>query len=235
MKFQTFVKSASAVAVAFTVFGLGTAYAGTLYDNTVGALTPGYATNGYQISGSDSVTDSFSLTQSSILTGVDFVVWTLPGDIPTGVNWAIETGTINGTTGVLTGATVYSGTASLSGGPATGFTPNSFGYDVSLEAFSLSNLSLAAGSYWLQLSSVTGTGTDPVYWDENNGPSFAYGAGADDPGNLAGVDSSCCTGSETFQVLGNPQQTGGQTPEPGTAALLGTGLMLAGLLRRKLS
>jgi PEP-CTERM motif len=80
---------------------------------------------------------------------------------------------------------------------------------------------LNAGNYWLTLqNAVTNTG-DPVYWDENSGPSQASE-------NFVGTIPS-----ESFTILGAASSGAGSTPEPSTLVLFGSGIVgLAGLLRR---
>jgi hypothetical protein len=67
---------------------------------------------------------------------------------------------------------------------------------------------------------------DPIYWDENSGPSSASE-------NTVGTIAS-----EAFTILGGTTTTCfdcGPDPEPGTAVLFGTGVLAAvGVLRRKL-
>jgi hypothetical protein len=86
---------------------------------------------------------------------------------------------------------------------------------------------LNAGTYWLTLANATtNTSDDPVYWDENSGPSSASQ-------NTVGTIPS-----ESFTLLGSggtSSGTGGTTPEPSNIILFGSGVLaLAGVLRRKL-
>jgi hypothetical protein len=72
-------------------------------------------------------------------------------------------------------------------------------------------------------NAVVNTG-DPVYWDQNGGPSEA---------------SENCLGtlqSESFTILGasTTTSTTGTTPEPGTLMLFGSGVLgVLGILRRR--
>jgi hypothetical protein len=85
----------------------------------------------------------------------------------------------------------------------------------------------SAGTYWLNLQNASSRG-DPVYWDENSGPSSASE-------NTVGTIPS-----ESFTVLGTQSTTTsttttGTTPEPSSIMLFGSGILgLAGMLRRKL-
>ena len=98
---------------------------------------------------------------------------------------------------------------------------NLFGYEIwQIDFTDLGEVPLAPGTYWLTLRSASvGLGNpDPVYWDENGGPSTAY-AGSP-PGMIP---------SESFTITGTAN-----TPEPSSIALFGSGILgLAGVLRRR--
>jgi hypothetical protein len=64
---------------------------------------------------------------------------------------------------------------------------------------------------------------DPVYWDENDGPSSAS------------LNTVGTLGSESFTILGSSGSGTGTTPEPESILLFGTGVIgLGAVLRRKL-
>jgi hypothetical protein len=96
---------------------------------------------------------------------------------------------------------------------------------VCTETGSFSPVNLSAGTYWLNMQNASVPSGDPVFWDENSGPSEAS-------------ESSVGTiPSESFTILGTSGTTTGTgtTPEPGSILLFGSGALgLAGLLRRKL-
>ena len=101
---------------------------------------------------------------------------------------------------------------------------NQIGFDVCNENVTFSPVALNAGDYWLNMQNAVVNTGDPVYWDENRGPSRAS-EGA--PGTIP---------SESFTILGSTTTTGttGTTPEPGTLMLFGSGALgLLGVLRRK--
>lgn len=85
-------------------------------------------------------------------------------------------------------------------------------------------VSLASGTYWLNLDNAVVNDGDPIYWDENSGRS------------LASENSVGTIPSEAFTVLGTSTTTyTDSVPECNTFLLFGPGLLgLAGLLRRKL-
>jgi hypothetical protein len=84
-------------------------------------------------------------------------------------------------------------------------------------------VNLAAGTYWLTLENVlTNAPDDPVYWDQNSGPS------------LASQNSLGTIPSESFTVMGSSGSSTGTTPEPGSLVLFASGALgVAGWIRRK--
>lgn len=161
----------------------------------------------YGISSGYSAADSFTLSSAATVTGVDFGVWNLIGDVTTSVDWSIVTSPTGG-------SVVASGTAGV---VATSL-GNNGGFDLYTDTISIPDVSLAAGSYWIELQNA-GSGSGTVAWDVNDGPSSAWD-------NIDGY----VTASNAFDIKG----TETPVPEPVTVALLGGGLLgLAGLRRRK--
>ena len=162
----------------------------------------------------DELSDSFVLSQAAVVTGVTFGVWVRPGNTVNTVDY-----------GITTTPETYTdnGTVSVTSGPATG--PNSFGYNVSTDLFSIPPTSLAAGTYYLVLQNATVSGTNPslynVYWDQNSGPSSATHS----------IDGPIA--SESFSILGT--YTVSSVPLPAALPLFASGLVGLGLLgwRRK--
>ena len=98
---------------------------------------------------------------------------------------------------------------------------NGAGYYVCNEVGNFNVPDLQAGDYWLNLQNASVPSGDPVYWDENSGPS------------QASVNGIGTIPSEAFEILGN--STSGTTPEPGSLLLFSTGLVaLARRLHRTL-
>ncbi len=212
MKLSKLMSGAAMGAAMTLAIGLAQpASASVLYDNgpingTVDAFTMNF---GYAIS------DSFTLSSASTVTGVNFGVWSFPGDTLSTVNWAITSNPADFTPGA--DAAVTNGATSTNG----------YGYQVGMDSFSTGAVNLGPGTYYLVLQNASVPSGNPIYWDENNGPSSAN---HNTIGNLAGWDGSCCTGSEAFQILGT---TG--VPEPATWAttILGFGLLGSTLRRRR--
>jgi uncharacterized repeat protein (TIGR03803 family) len=136
-------------------------YNGVIYDNgpvngTVDAWT---INNGYVVG------NSFTLGASTTVGGFDFYVWAYPGDTPLTVDWSISSEPLGG-------GTVYgSGTVSVTD---AFISSNQYGYDIDLATVTGLNVSLGAGTYFLNLQNATTSFGDPLFWDENSGPSQAY-------------------------------------------------------------
>jgi hypothetical protein len=168
-------------------------------------------TDAWTINSGFVVSDTFT-TGGGAITGLSFGAWLLPGDTVTSVEVSITSQEFGGTT-------FFDGTVNLSESNCAG---NGFGANVCTETGSF-NTTLAAGTYWLNLQNANVPSGDPVYWDENSGPSSASQSSA---GTIP---------SESFTILGGTGTTGGTTPEPSSIMLFGSGILgLASVLRRKL-
>jgi hypothetical protein len=182
------------------LFGLSQqASATVLYDNGPinGTIT------GSTISGRYAVSDSFTLSQSSILTGVDFGVWSLPGNTMTSVDYAITSAA--GTYPNMGAASVTTGVPlAPAGSYGAGGT-----FNVTPDSFSLPSIDLAAGTYYLVLQNAMGSNGNDFFWDENNGPSTATQS------HVGSIES------ESFQIIG----TVTATPLPSTWTMLIAGFV----------
>ena len=165
------------------------------------------------------VSDTFTLPGASTVVGFDFYTWSYPGDTPLTVDWAITAKENGGTVyGFGYGASITN----------TIISTNSYGYQINYDRVNGLNVVLEGGGpYWLNLQNATTKGGNPLYWDENDGPS------------LASSSSLGTIGSETFGIHvpcdGNSPDCGPPSPEPSSILLFGSGIVgLAGILRRKL-
>jgi hypothetical protein len=208
-------RSAGAFAVASVLIGCSSAGAAILYNN--GALNG--TVNGFEIAGGYAVSDSFTLTSASVLYGINFGVWTFPGDTLGTVEWGI-TKTPDSFSDFLA-----SGTASVDDGHAT---LSALDFDIATDTISVGDLHLAAGDYYLVLqNAVVANGDgDAVFWDESDGLSSAY---SNILRSLQGYTIAGTTGSESFDITGRDAS---DVPEPDSWVLMLVGFAGLGAARR---
>jgi len=182
----------------------------TVYSN--GAING--TTDAWTINFGFVVSDTFT-TSGGPVTGLSFGAWAFPGDV-------LENAEVQITSAEF-GGTVYSD--QIVSFTQSGCSGNQYGFNVCTETGSLSPVNLAAGTYWLNLDNAVVNDGDPIYWDENSGPSSAS------------ENSVGTIPSEAFTVLGGSSTTSPPptVPEPSSIMLFGSGILgLAGVLRRKL-
>ena len=187
------------------------AMAQTVYSN--GAING--TTDAWTINFGFVVSDTFTTSGGSV-NGIAFGAWAFTGDVLQSAEVQITSAEFGGTT--FTDQVVNFTQSGCSG--------NQYGFNVCTETASLSPVNLAAGTYWLNLDNAVVNSGDPIYWDENSGPSSAS------------ENSVGTIPSEAFTVLGGTSTTSSTTqtvPEPSSIMLFGSGILgLAGVLRRKL-
>jgi len=186
------------------------AMADTIYNN---GATNGN-TDAWTINFGFIVSDTFTVVNdNTTVTGLTFAAWVFPGDTLTSAELSITSGENGGTSYFDQTVNFTQGTCTL----------NQYSFNVCNESSTFSGPTLNAGTYWLNLQNASVPSGDPVYWDENSGPS------------QASENSIGSIPSESFTLLGNTTTTTGSVPEPSSIMLLGSGILgLAGVLRRKL-
>jgi hypothetical protein len=202
----------SFLVLALAVFVLPAMAASVLYTN--GPINGNVGAYSFTGAYGWEVADTFTLGSQSTITSFDMGVWVFPGDLPVSADWKIMLGGPDW----LGGTVLASGTGTFSNvywGLGFGY------YDIYTSSISGLNVSLGAGTYWLELlNGVANVSGDPVYWDENDGAS------------QANQINTGTIGSEAFTIYGTP---GGGVPEPSSILMLGSGLLgVAGVIRRKL-
>ena len=115
------------------------------------------------------VSDTFTATceqpnGTCTLTGLTFGAWLFPGDVLQSAEVSITSDPLNG------GTRYFDGVVNLS---TSGCIGNQYGYNICTEAGSFTVNNLNTGTYWVNLQNASVNTGDPVYWDENSGPSLA--------------------------------------------------------------
>jgi len=227
--------SIAALAV-LTIALEGAASAAMIYDNTTASTGQ---TAGWLITFPFAAANSFNVSTTSTLTSFNFWVWEQSAtggaapDVLKTVDWYIATD--NGINAPLQYPFQNILSYNQYGGATSSVTPcsqctsvnTSTGwYNVFEESVSIPNVLLTPGKYWLVINNAVPSSKNLIYWDISNGSSLAYYA------NSTASDPPTSINSESFQILGDT--TGdSSTPEPGTLAMLSTGLLLmAGACRR---
>jgi hypothetical protein len=183
-------------------------------------------TDAWTINSGSVVSDTFTVAGQTLIAGLSFAAWVFPGDVLESVKVSIASSEFGGIT--YTNQIVSFSQSGCSG--------NQYGFNVCTESGTFGTfVNLTGGAYWISLSNAVVNTGDPIYWDENSGPSKAL----DWPRTTA----IGTIPSEAFTVLGGTCGAGGcspsQTvPEPsGLVSLVAGTMTLFGFFivrRRKL-
>jgi hypothetical protein len=211
---KTRIALLSLLTIACLALAVAPAMADTLYNNGPYNGT----TDAWTINFGFSVSDSFTTPSGSQINGLNLVYWDASSsDVLTTVDMALGSTSFGGTPQTLTGVT------------NTLLGTNQYGYDLFRADYSFSNIPWSGAGY-VTLSNACSTSgcsvSNPIYWDENSGPSTAY------ENTLGSIPS------ESFTLTGSTCSIncGSTTPEPSSIMLFGSGILgLAGVLRRKLT
>ena len=166
------------------------------------------------------VSDTFTVPDGgSPVNSLIFGAWTFPGDVLLNAEVQI--------TSAEFGGTIYSD--QIVSFTQSGCSANQYGFNVCTENGSLSPVNLAAGTYWLNLDNAVVNNGDPIYWDENSGPSSAS------QNTVGTIPSEAFTIPECVDSQSAPCGPPPPAPEPSSIMLFGSGILgVVGLVRRKL-
>jgi len=199
----------SLLTIVCLVLAVAPAMADTLYSN--GAFNG--TNDAWTINFGFSVSDSFTAPGGSQIGGLSLVYWDVSAsDLLTTVDMQIGSTSFGGTPQTLSGVTnTFLGT-------------NQFGFNLYQADYSFGSIGWS-GAGFVTLSNACSTSGcslfNPIYWDENSGPSSAY------ENTLGSIPS------EAFTLTGGT--CCGTTPEPSSILLFGSGVLgLVGVLRRRL-
>jgi PEP-CTERM motif len=161
------------------------------------------------------VSDSFTLAPGLSVSEFHFVYWDASSsDLLTTADLQLGTTSFGGSTTTVAFTNAFLGT-------------NQYGYNLYQADATGLNIPWAGGAGYATLGNACSTSgcsvSNPIYWDENSGPSTAY------ENTIGSIPS------EAFTITMNegPPPT---TPEPSSIMLFGSGILgLAGVLRRRLN
>ncbi len=218
---KTRIALLSLLTIACLVLAVAPATADTLYSN--GAYNG--TNDGWTINFGFSVSDSFTTPSDARIEDLHIVYWDVSSsDLLTTVDMALGSTSFGGTPQTLTGVT------------NTLLGTNQYGYFLYRADYSFADIPWS-GSGYMTLSNACSTSgcsiSNPIYWDENSGPSTAYeNTIGSIPSEAFTLTGSTCQGCGCF-ADGSPACGG--SPEPSSILLFGSGILgLVGILRRKL-
>ena len=142
--------------------------------------------------------------------GVSFAAWLVPGDVLLSAEVSITSSEFGGTTFFdqmvnFTQSSCYN---------------NGENFNICTESGRFPDVYLDTGTYWLNLQNAQLANGDPIWWDQNSGPSLAsnsyYGTIPSESFTILGSSSTVCP------WCGPPT-----SPEPGSFILLGSGVLIS--------
>ena len=169
------------------------------------------------------VSDTFNVANNgTTITGFSFGAWLTPGGSLDYLEVSITSGENGGTSYFDEG---------LSNWTASGCVLNPYGYDVCKETTTFNGPTLDSGTYWVNLQDANPIG-NPVYWDENSGPSSAS---ENSVGTIPSESFTVLGGASSSRTFDVTVTTGGTVPEPTNIMLFGSGILsLIAAVRRRL-
>ena len=201
------------------ILTLAPAMADTLYNNGPYNGT----TDAWAINFGFSVSDSFTAPSGSTIAGLDLVYWDAStSDLLTTVDLQIGSTSFAGSPQTLSGVTnIFLGT-------------NQYGYALYQANYLQFSGIPWSGAGYMTLSNACSTSgcsvSNPIYWDENSGPSTAY------ENTIGSIPSEAFTlmgGGCGVSGGGARPDCGPPVPEPSSILLFGSGILgLGGVLRR---
>ena len=157
-----------------------------------------------------------ALNSAAPVNDLAFGAWLFPGD-------TLESAQVSITSSEFGGTSFFDGVVNFL---QSGCASNQLGFNVCTETGDFPGPTLNAGTYWLNLNNAVVSTGDPVYWDENSGPSSAS---ENYLGTIPSESFTLDPGNDTTVTT-----TTSSTPEPSSVMLFGSGALgLAGVLRRK--
>jgi len=181
------------------------------------------------------VSDTFNVTNNNTtITGASFAMWLFPTD-------TLSTAELSITSSENGGTSYFDQTVNFTTGSCS--VNQSYGYNVCQENTTFSGPTINIGTYWLNLQNASTSNGDPVYWDENSGPSSAsdnwVGTIPSESFTVLGATTITTTSTSTTSTSTSTTSTSssgsGSVPEPGSIVLFASGVLrVVGVLRRKL-
>ncbi len=159
-------------------------------------------TDAWTINFGFAVSDSFPISTETTASSISFGAWLFPGDVLESAEVLIGTSEFGGT--------IFDSIVRFSQSNCSG---NQYGFNVCVESGSFGSVNLPPGTLWLTIENATVNTGDPIYWDENSGPSMASENSVGTiPSEAFTLGGACC----------GPPPT---VPEPSSILLLASGTL----------